>query len=542
MVNYLAPFFPTHDTLDAMAVDNPYRGEYGSYCLDSIKNVRFSEAAFDGILVEWDIISPDDTLRVFVAFYVDGIFHSSTQGTEIVIGGLSTGTHSLLIRIEPKPLLGLWTWFNHTTGSRVKLDWSSNSQGHDVAKYLIYWDNATGSVSFTAAWATINQIEITHLLNAAPDSGSGTGFLSSYGTYGGGKSYCSFDVVIDTAGAINEFGDGADVTTDYDTLNPIKFNGGYNYLDDGISVAFSNDSSAFVVNDTWALTFDCRQWYRHTKSLDDGTYKFVIRSSDGINESNNTTLHATVAINGIPPEATNLAISGYDRKATITGTVPNIADLDSLIIVSNCGHTDEVPDRRFLHSAYATMGLLDPQTSSRLTGLTPGGSFSYTTGDLTAGEWEFLVLTVDTAGNFSDGITLLEIEFSGSPAVYVLHSPAPTGLDAVQLAGGNVRLDFNLYGKSTDTDRTITANIYHDAGTGTVDYGTIIGTVTNTQAATWTKHSYTLTGLVDGTSYKIGVRAVSSTGDEETNTTTVTCKSDASAPVAPWGCTATVER
>ena len=118
---------------------------------------------------------------------------------------------------------------------------------------------------------------------------------------------------------------------------------------------------------------------------------------------------------------------------------------------------------------------------------------------------------------------------------------SPDGLDAVQLPDGDIRVDLNLYGTATDEKRAVSVNIYHDNGTGTIDYATIVGSTTSDLAGVWNSVSVTLTGLTPGTVYKIGARAVSSTGDLDANTESVSCMSDATAPDYPATVTSEVD-
>lgn len=557
MGNTLKPFRIVNNRIQSCSASLKHRSaQYESYGSNAISNVRFQAASSDALTIRWTINAPLGALTVWAVVYLDGEYAGKTQGESITVGGISTGRHSILLRLEPDSRAGLWDFFDIESGSRPLIDWSASSATQDIASYILYWDNATGTVSFTTALATVDTIETTHKDNSAPDSGTGTGTLSSHGDYDGGYPYCQYQVVIDTAGSMEDYGDGATykwrkvywdneagglVTTDYDTLNPIYAADQYEYLDDGISISFDDATDSYVADDTWNITFACRQYYRHPAQLSDGTYKVCIRSSDGVNTSINIDPQVTFTVDAPPADPSGVAIAYQDEsKIEITGTAPDVADISKIVICSNCGVDADEPDKRFLHSDWYSMGFLQYQPSSEIT-VTAGEAFTYTSGVLTEGIWKFSVMAMDAKGKFSDGIDVYKMELRGTIPEEVTLSPAPTGLDAVQVAGGSIRLDFSLYGLSNTTGRAASANVYYDNNTGTVDYTTAIATATNTHKGIWTKCTATVTGLTDATEYIFGVRAVSETGDEESNTDTVTCKADATAPNPPGSVTVTLE-
>lgn len=102
---------------------------------------------------------------------------------------------------------------------------------------------------------------------------------------------------------------------------------------------------------------------------------------------------------------------------------------------------------------------------------------------------------------------------------------APTALRAFAIAGGGIRVE---WGYSAATARPLGFHVY--IGPGPPDYSTVAATVAFTagRAGVW---SATLAGLIDGTTYVVGVRAFASV-IEETNTATASATADATGPLA----------
>ena len=104
---------------------------------------------------------------------------------------------------------------------------------------------------------------------------------------------------------------------------------------------------------------------------------------------------------------------------------------------------------------------------------------------------------------------------------------APHGLSAVCLAGAKVLLSW-VYSTHQQEAAPTVFNVYHNAGSGAVDYATIVATMSY-EAGRY-QYEKELT-LVDATTYLIGVRA-STASDEEENTETVQATADGTAPAA----------
>lgn len=184
---------------------------------------------------------------------------------------------------------------------------------------------------------------------------------------------------------------------------------------------------------------------------------------------------------------------------------------------------------------YTNTGAGDPinyaspaATVSALTWTSPTLSFP--------GTWSFGVRAFDTESGLEEQNLDCSVTMSlESSSQNITNQPLPpAGLRALPLAGGSVRLEWPY--PVVNRARVPTGfHVYMGTG-GTPDYSTPTETVSfgaglaNTFVAN-------LSGLTDGTTYSIGVRAYNATA-EETNTNTVAVTADASGPSAVVSLTA----
>lgn len=113
---------------------------------------------------------------------------------------------------------------------------------------------------------------------------------------------------------------------------------------------------------------------------------------------------------------------------------------------------------------------------------------------------------------------------------------APVGLTARATAGGGAVVEWG-YATAGQRGAPTGFKVWATAG-ASVNYA-VSPAATVSYAAGRPSHTATLTGLVDGTSYSIGVRATNAKGDE-TNTNKTTVVGDSTGPDAVEGLTATV--
>jgi hypothetical protein len=160
------------------------------------------------------------------------------------------------------------------------------------------------------------------------------------------------------------------------------------------------------------------------------------------------------------------------------------------------------------------------------------GLLSWTSGNLSPGTWMFGVRAADAAGielNLACSTTVI-VSATGAD---VTNMPvAPAGLRGHAIAGGSVVVEWAAGTNSVAAKNPAGFRVYKGTG-GAVDYGTVSATVAaNTSIGG--AYQTTLSGLTDGTTYSIGVRAYNATG-EETNTTTISVTADASGPLPVTG-------
>ena len=176
---------------------------------------------------------------------------------------------------------------------------------------------------------------------------------------------------------------------------------------------------------------------------------------------------------------------------------------------------------------YANTGIGDPINYSVPIGTTTGLSFSppalnpsstYLFGvrafdDVTLYEEmnvdAFVTIITDAGGN----------DITARPA-------APQNLTATPVKGAGIRLDWT-YPYVVGTVAAPTGFHVYTGTSGTPNYGVIVATVTYTKGLA--HYTVTLTGLSDGATYAIGVRAFNLTA-EEPNTVVVLATADGAAP------------
>lgn len=116
---------------------------------------------------------------------------------------------------------------------------------------------------------------------------------------------------------------------------------------------------------------------------------------------------------------------------------------------------------------------------------------------------------------------VLRVETDGDGAPLPLVPNPPSKLRASPKAGGKclVLWNYEHAGEQITPDHW---HVYHDDGTGTMDWGNTVGTAYGM--------SFLSEAYGSGTTVKFGVRSVSGAGAEEPNTTTTTCVADAEGP------------
>jgi len=158
------------------------------------------------------------------------------------------------------------------------------------------------------------------------------------------------------------------------------------------------------------------------------------------------------------------------------------------------------------------------------------------------GSWRFGVRAVNAYGE-EKNFAVKKLSLDATGADVTAKPNHPTEFSVAPLAAGEFRLEwaYNTTGQGATPTHF---NIYHDAGTGTVDYATVIDTVTLTSGVE-THYRYDTSGgaFTDGETYRFAVRAATAADAvEDGNILTVSATADATAPVQPASLTATATR
>lgn len=130
----------------------------------------------------------------------------------------------------------------------------------------------------------------------------------------------------------------------------------------------------------------------------------------------------------------------------------------------------------------------------------------------------------------------VRIVVDGSGADVTGRPNAPTNLTARATAGGGAVVEWS-YNPRSQGGAPTSFKVWATSG-GSVNYAVSPATTATYRVGTL-RFSATLSGLPDGTSYAIGVRAHNASGDE-TNTLATSVKGDSTGPSAVDGLTATI--
>lgn len=148
----------------------------------------------------------------------------------------------------------------------------------------------------------------------------------------------------------------------------------------------------------------------------------------------------------------------------------------------------------------------------------------------------FAVRARDTASGLSelntDAVVTIAVDASGADLAGL--PAAPVGLLVTAIAAGALRVEWTwpyVRGPVPTGFR-----VYGDAGTGTVDYATVLADVA--YGGPLAPGRATLAGLVDGTTYRLAVRAYNSVG-AETNGVVAPATANATPPTNVENLTAT---
>lgn len=153
---------------------------------------------------------------------------------------------------------------------------------------------------------------------------------------------------------------------------------------------------------------------------------------------------------------------------------------------------------------------------------------TWSSGTLSAGTWRFGVRAVSAAGEELnlDCATMVVVDATG--ADITARPDPPTGLRAYASAAGSIVVEWAAAAVTVAARRPVGFHVYIGTG-GTPSYASPAATVSYASAIAGA-YQKVLTGLVDGTTYAVGIRAYNATS-EETNTTTVSVTATSSGPL-----------
>lgn len=240
-----------------------------------------------------------------------------------------------------------------------------------------------------------------------------------------------------------------------------------------------------------------------TDILDDGVYYFVVKAVDDAGNLSEAACKKLI-VNGAPQPVFSLNYSFKPGPKIYLYWQPSRADnLYTYNIYSNNG-SGEIDYSQIYDSTDQTF---------------------WTSDILSSGIWKFNVRCMDASGleetNFHNEITV-------NITSGISYPEPPSNLRAYAISNGKIKLVWN---ESSSSDAA-KYNIYYDNGSGTIDYSKKIASVNHTNYfGGLSEVSYITLPLVNGVTYKFGVRTENIAGTEEKNTDIVaSATADTQAP------------
>jgi hypothetical protein len=238
-----------------------------------------------------------------------------------------------------------------------------------------------------------------------------------------------------------------------------------------------------------------------------------------------STYDAAIVLAGLPESPTDLAYTKVGSVVTLTWEYDSDLEgtIDGFVVCGNRGIETEWPDTTVPLDWDGRLGLATARVGITERRLELGSILSF------PGLWRVCVFAYKDAA-IDENYDYLEFRVYGG-TIHTEPDP-PRLVKAEPVAGGDVELTV-LVVPSADN---VTLNLYSDAGTGTIDYTSILGTQTIT-ASDRSFVEYTVTfdaaDLTEGIENKCAVRVLSSSGYEEMNTDYLTATPDATNPDNP---------
>lgn len=237
--------------------------------------------------------------------------------------------------------------------------------------------------------------------------------------------------------------------------------------------------------------------------VSNGTYKIKVISEDDLSNSNvGVQGQVVVSYFVLPPK--NVTISSSGNNITLNWEDSSDGEPDFYVIYSNngSGNVDKV-------TPYTTIS----------------GSLKTFTDSFANGTWKFVVEAKEgLLQSNSMNVKEITIPFPIPPKAGIPY--AATGLSLERISVGKVKISFLWpHGNLASV-----FNIYHDSGTGIVDYVTPKFSFSRQTQTIQTYTTSQLHALDQNVQYKFAVRAENSDGVEETNTDEYLIEVDGVAP------------
>lgn len=239
--------------------------------------------------------------------------------------------------------------------------------------------------------------------------------------------------------------------------------------------------------------------------LEDGTWYYKLKVYDEAGNTDSTEISVTISSAPEPPSGLSYSISG--------GT------LELSWSASPSGDVDHYNVYRALD------GYLMPLDGPHATPASSPWSEDISS---VSGRLTYLVRAVDADGNEEANIGQM-VALDVDAGAEVGRPNSPNILRAVPVAGGDIEVDAG-YSREGEDGEAAELRLYTNGGAGgAVDYGTVVDTASldNSEGQ---RVTLTASGLTDGDTYRVSVRAATSGGVEDTNTETAEATADATAP------------
>jgi hypothetical protein len=280
----------------------------------------------------------------------------------------------------------------------------------------------------------------------------------------------------------------------------------------------------FDAGDTWNFDMHIER-SAVDRDLTTGTWRYQVDPIDaaGNRNSSGSVKSAVVTTIPVPPSSLQASDAG-SGKVAISWVYPSDQEskIDGYILSSNWADSDRWPITAYPHSRH-------PEFSGVSAIVATPSSRSWASGTLTAGIWRFTV-NAYKGSQISESLFYVEFELAGSPLAIVRRPTSPLAITASPAPGGDVNVIVTVDASDCDL-----VNVYHNAGSGSVDYATLRGSIIVPEDSGFIRKTVLVplsAGLTDGVETIFGSRA-SLGGTEDDNTDTATTTPDATAPLDP---------